>query len=97
MWGKITEEVNAIGICFRTEDEVRNKYRNMSRGAEGKYFSAKKHARVTGGGPPVPTNKQVSEANGVDGGIETSVNISGKQRIITFTYMYMFSYATSMN
>ncbi|VDI62955.1 Hypothetical predicted protein [Mytilus galloprovincialis] len=29
LWKVITEEVNALGVCMRSETEVRSKYRNM--------------------------------------------------------------------
>lgn len=39
MWKKITAEVNALGVCFRSEAEIKNKYRNMCRGAK-QHFNA---------------------------------------------------------
>jgi hypothetical protein len=36
MWEDVTRRVNALGVCLRTEAEVKNKWRNISRGAKGK-------------------------------------------------------------
>lgn len=52
VWELITEEVNVLGVCFRTEAEVRNKYRNMCRGAKEKFTNSRKEMSKTGGGPP---------------------------------------------
>jgi hypothetical protein len=37
MWADVTRRVNALGVCLRTEAEVKNKWRNMSRGAKEKF------------------------------------------------------------
>ena len=42
MWADVTRRVNALGVCLRTEAEVKNKWRNMSRGAKEKFTQEKK-------------------------------------------------------
>ena len=37
MWVDVTRRVNALGVCLRTEAEVKDKWRNMSRGAKEKF------------------------------------------------------------
>ncbi|XP_063448126.1 uncharacterized protein LOC134727676 [Mytilus trossulus] len=58
----ITEKVNALGVCMRSETEVRNKYRNMCRGAKEKFTNNRMEMGKTGGGPP-PTQLTVAEEN----------------------------------
>ncbi|CAC5359614.1 unnamed protein product [Mytilus coruscus] len=83
VWKLITEEVNALGVCFRTEAEVRNKYRNMCHGAKEKFTYSRKEMSKTGDGPP-PTQLSIAEENIVNamkdsasfsgvGGIETDI------------------------
>ncbi|XP_063438385.1 uncharacterized protein LOC134719308 [Mytilus trossulus] len=83
LWKLITEEVNALGVCMRSETEVRNKYRNMCRGAKEKFTNNRKEMGKTGGGPP-PTQLTVAEENIVNamrdsasfigvGGLETEI------------------------
>ncbi|XP_063397186.1 uncharacterized protein LOC134681481 [Mytilus trossulus] len=83
LWKVITEEVNALGVCMRSETEVRNKYRNMCRGAKEKFTINRKEMSKTGGGPP-PTQLTIAEANIVNamrdsasfigvGGLETEI------------------------
>ncbi|VDI13404.1 Hypothetical predicted protein [Mytilus galloprovincialis] len=62
LWKVITEEVNALGVCMRSETEVRNKYRNMCRGAKEKFTNNRKEMSKTGGGPP-PTQLTIAEEN----------------------------------
>ncbi|CAC5385139.1 unnamed protein product [Mytilus coruscus] len=83
LWKVITEEVNALGVCMRSETEVRNKYRNMCRGAKEKFTNNRKEMSKTGGGPP-PTQLTIAEENIVNamrdsasfigiGGLETEI------------------------
>ncbi|XP_071176869.1 myb-related transcription factor, partner of profilin-like [Mytilus edulis] len=83
MWQDITSKVNALGVCLRTETEVRNRWRNRSRGAKQKFTTVQKERSQTGGGPP-PTQPSQAEENincmrdtasfrGVPGGQETLI------------------------
>ncbi|XP_063412614.1 uncharacterized protein LOC134695320 [Mytilus trossulus] len=83
LWKLITEEVNALGVCMRSETEVRNKYRNMCRGAKEKFTNNRKEMGKTVGGPP-PTQLTVADENIVNamrdsasfigvGGLETEI------------------------
>ncbi|XP_063438323.1 uncharacterized protein LOC134719248 [Mytilus trossulus] len=83
LWKLITEEVNKLGVYMRSETEVRNKYRNMCRGAKEKFTNNRKEMGKTGGGPP-PTQLTVAEENIVNamrdsasfigvGGLETEI------------------------
>jgi hypothetical protein len=84
MWADVTRRVNAIGVCLRTEAEVKNKWRNMSRGAKGKFTQERKERSKTGGGPAPqkPTQaeeniinalKDTASFKGIDGGLESSI------------------------
>ncbi|XP_063436061.1 uncharacterized protein LOC134717460 [Mytilus trossulus] len=84
MWKDITSKVNALGVCLRTETEVRNRWRNLTRGAKQKFTTVQKERAQTGGGPP-PTQPSQAEENiincmkdtasfrGVPGGQETVI------------------------
>ncbi|CAC5382439.1 unnamed protein product [Mytilus coruscus] len=83
LWKVITEEVNVLGVCMRSEIEVRNKYRNMCRCAKEKFTNNRKEMSKTGGGPP-PTQLTIAEENIVNamrdsasfigvGGLETEI------------------------
>ena len=82
MWADVTRRVNALGVCLRTEAEVKNKWRNMSRGAKEKF--TRKEMSKTGGGPAPqkPTQaeeniinalKDTASLKGIDGGLESSI------------------------
>ncbi|XP_052075391.1 uncharacterized protein LOC127712824 [Mytilus californianus] len=81
VWKLITEEVNALDVCFRTEAEVRNKYRNMCRGAKEKFTNSRKEMSKTGGGPP-PTQLSIAEENIVNA-MRDSASFSGVDGIET--------------
>ncbi|CAC5367826.1 unnamed protein product [Mytilus coruscus] len=84
MWLDITSKVNALGVCLRTETEVRNRWRNLTRGAKQKFTNVQRERSQTGGGPP-PTQPSQAEENiincmrdtasfrGVPGGQETAI------------------------
>ncbi|CAC5390380.1 unnamed protein product [Mytilus coruscus] len=84
MWLDITSKVNALGVCLRTETEVRNRWRNLTHGAKQKFTNVERERSQTGGGPP-PTQPSQAEENiincmrdtasfrGVPGGQETAI------------------------
>ena len=61
MWQKITDEVNAVGICFKSVSEVKNKYRNLQRDAKEKCFVSRREMQRTGGGQPPPITTPTEE------------------------------------
>ena len=84
MWEDVTRRVNALGVCLRKEAEVKNKWRNLSRGAKGKFTPERKERSKTGGGPAPqkPTQaaeniinvlKDTASFKGIDGGLESSI------------------------
>ena len=84
MWADVTRRVNALGVCLRTEAEVKNKWRNMSRGAKEKFTQERKERSKTGGGPapqkPTQAEDNITNAlkdtvsfKGIDGGLESSI------------------------
>ncbi|CAC5418003.1 unnamed protein product [Mytilus coruscus] len=84
MWQDITSKVNALGVCLRTETEVRNRWRNLTHGAKQKFNYVQRERSQTGGGPP-PIQPSQAEENiincmrdtasfrGVPGGQETAI------------------------
>ncbi|XP_063400204.1 uncharacterized protein LOC134684825 [Mytilus trossulus] len=81
LWKLITEEVNALGVCMRSETEVRNKYRNMCRGAKEKFTNNRKEMGKTGGGPP-PTQLTFAEENIVNA-MRDSASFIGVSGLVT--------------
>ena len=84
MWADVTRRVNALGVCLRTEAEVKNKWRNMPRGVKEKFTQERKERSKTGGGPAPqkPTQaeeniinalKDTASFKGIDGGLESSI------------------------
>jgi hypothetical protein len=80
MWADVTRRVNALGVCLRTEAEVKNKWRNMSRGAKEKFTQERKEMSKTGGGPATQAEENIINAlkdtasfKGIDGGLESSI------------------------
>ncbi|XP_063436660.1 myb-related transcription factor, partner of profilin-like [Mytilus trossulus] len=84
MWQEITSKVNALRVYLRTETEVRNRWKNLTREAKQKITTVQKERTQTGGGPP-PTQPSQAEENiincmrdtayfrGVPGGQETVI------------------------
>lgn len=50
-WLEITEAVNAVGVAYRTVQEVRDKWKNMTSTAKKEFSDFGKEQRKTGGGP----------------------------------------------
>ncbi|CAG2231515.1 unnamed protein product [Mytilus edulis] len=83
MWQDITSKVNALGVCLRTETEVRNRWRNLTRGAKQKFTTVQKERLQTGGPPPTQPSqaeeniincmRDTASFRGVPGGQETLI------------------------
>ena len=50
-WLEITEAVNAVGVAYRTVQEVRDKWKNLTSTAKKEFSDFGKEQRKTGGGP----------------------------------------------
>ena len=50
-WLEITEAVNAVGVAYRTAQEVRDKWKNLTSTAKKELSDFGKEQRKTGGGP----------------------------------------------
>ena len=50
-WLEITEAVNAVGVAYRTAQEVRDKWKNLTSTAKKEFSDFGKEQRKTGGGP----------------------------------------------
>lgn len=50
-WREIAEAVNAVGVAYRTVQEVRDKWKNMTSAAKKEFSAFGKEQRKTGGGP----------------------------------------------
>ncbi|XP_064639460.1 nuclear apoptosis-inducing factor 1-like [Lineus longissimus] len=53
LWTNIATSVNAVGICKRTSDEVKEKWRQLKAKAKSQQAKSKKEEKKTGGGPAV--------------------------------------------
>ena len=84
MWEDATRRVNALGVCLRTEVEVKDKWRNMSRGAKEKFTQETKERSKSGSGlaPQRPTQAEDNTSNalkdtasfkGIDRGLDSSI------------------------
>ena len=61
VWKRITERVNAVGVCERSKDEVREKWRGLQTNAKTTHVKRKTEERRTGGGPPPPKISAVED------------------------------------
>ncbi|XP_048589691.1 myb/SANT-like DNA-binding domain-containing protein 4 isoform X2 [Nematostella vectensis] len=86
VWLDITAKVNAVGVAYRTVEEVRVKWKALFSVAKKEYSVAKKGKRQTGGGPPPKEPSEISKQivevydntpgfSGIEGGFETGENI----------------------
>ena len=83
IWQNITDKVNSLGVACRTQNEVRNKWRNTTREAKSIYTKYRSETGKTGGGPKprepsVAVEKVISllqdtaSFKGIPGGVETT-------------------------
>ena len=61
VWKRITERVNAVGVCERSKDEVREKWRGLQTNAKKAHVKRKTEERRIGGGPPLPKISAVED------------------------------------
>ena len=60
VWKKITERVNAVGVCERSKDEVREKWSGIQTNAKKAHVKRKMEERRTGGGGGVAPPATIS-------------------------------------
>ena len=91
VWQSITSEINALGIHSRSLSEVKIKWQNMQSFAKKSYAEVQKHARQTGGGPPVKPLDQESQ-NIVEMMKDTAsfVGLKGEESPIEGVYRLFF-------
>ncbi|XP_065942363.1 myb/SANT-like DNA-binding domain-containing protein 4 [Magallana gigas] len=83
-WAEVTDLVNAVGVQRRSVEQVKFKCGNLQQGAKKTFTEARKHARKTGGGPPLKPPTAAEEKlidlmkdrpnfSGIAGGFESSM------------------------
>nr|XP_034321742.1 uncharacterized protein LOC117688116 [Crassostrea gigas] len=83
-WAEVTDLVNAVGVQRRSVEQVKFKWGNLQQGAKKTFTEARKHARKTGGGPPLKPPTAAEEKiidlmkdrpnfSGIAGGFESSM------------------------
>uniref|UniRef100_A0A8W8LDV1 Myb/SANT-like DNA-binding domain-containing protein n=1 Tax=Magallana gigas TaxID=29159 RepID=A0A8W8LDV1_MAGGI len=83
-WTEVTDLVNAVGVQRRSVEQVKFKWGNLQQGAKKTFTEARKHARKTGGGPPLKPPTAAEEKiidlmkdrpnfSGIAGGFESSM------------------------
>ena len=86
VWDHITEQINLLGVCKRTQAEVKVKWSNIARGLKQNFSSYKKDSVKTGGGPAPEAPSQddqrllsfmenTSSFSGIPGGLEVEPSI----------------------
>lgn len=88
IWEYIKNQINLLGVCKRTVEEVKNKWSNETRVLKRKICDERKQVTKTGGGPP-PTPQATSEDervlslfsraasfSGVTGGVDVDPAVS---------------------
>ncbi|KAK3746011.1 hypothetical protein QZH41_011285, partial [Actinostola sp. cb2023] len=84
IWEEITRKVNSLGVCLRTIQEVKDKWRTMVTGAKKEFNKVSTSRKMTGGGggPESPTGqtKKLIELfgddpsfSGIAGGIDSGL------------------------
>ena len=86
VWDEITEQVNLLGVCKRTQTEVKTKWSNIARDLKRDFTSYRKESSKTGGGPgpEIPSQddqrllsfmEKTSSFSGIPGGLEVEPSI----------------------
>ena len=59
IWKEIATKINALGLHFRSDKEVKTKWQNLQTKAKKEYAENRKYAAQTGGGPaPKPLSSE---------------------------------------
>ena len=83
VWRSITSKVNSLGVCERSVQEIKDKWRGMVGEAKKEHCQVKKKQKMTGGGsrpksPNASTQKIIDlfgenpSFSGISGGLESS-------------------------
>lgn len=102
VWEKISRKVNALGVCVRTVQEIKDKWRGMISSAKKEHCNVAKQKRMTGGGQkpssPKPTTKKIIDLfgdnpsfSGISGELESGDVLIGK-RMFCFTLFIYIKY-----
>ncbi|XP_052246350.1 uncharacterized protein LOC127882332 [Dreissena polymorpha] len=62
IWDELLAGVNACGNGPRTLQQIKEKWRNMTKNAKADVSKERNHAAATGGGPPLTEMSQTSQA-----------------------------------
>ncbi|XP_046546178.1 myb/SANT-like DNA-binding domain-containing protein 4 [Haliotis rubra] len=106
IWQKITDCVNNKGVCFRTVDQVKEKWGNMAQKAKKTFSNYKMQQRKTGGGPPplemsqatatiIESMKDTASFSGVPGGMETEISPCETVNLEDMEAMELVSFSTN--
>ena len=82
VWESIRQKVNALGVCVRTVQEVKDKWRGMVSSAKKEHSKIGKEKKMTGGGrkpgSPNPSTQKIIDLfgedpsfSGISGGLES--------------------------
>ena len=55
LWLSICKAVNAVGVCDRSIEDVKEKWRNLTKKAKTEFTAQRVSMMKMGGGPPPPT------------------------------------------
>lgn len=102
-WAEVTDLVNAVGVQRRSVEQVKFKWGNLQQRAKKSFTEARKHARKTGGGPPIKPPTATEEKiidlmkdrpnfSGIAGGFESSMPTTSGTVYYTKFYVYSFPY-----
>lgn len=92
VWEDITRKVNALGVCQRSTQEIKDKWRGMVGNAKKEHCQIKKSIKQTGGGhgpaSPNAASKKIIDIfgedpsfSGISGGLES-------QAVLTINGMF---------
>ena len=102
-WFSICKAVNAVGVCDRSIEDVKEKWRNMTKKAKAEFTSQRISMMKTGGGSPPPmmdsmsvdiieSLKDTASFSGIPGAGDSEtlvLNISGKFAFKPFLSIYV--------